>query len=1128
MRQDQRSAAAGTFVGRNKELAQLDAALSSAATGRGGLWLVAGEPGIGKTRLVTELADRAGAAGARVLWGRCRELQGAPAYWPWSQVLGTYLRGATVAAADLALLSRMVPGLAEDPPRDDPGPPTTGQDRFYLFDAVGRTLRTAAEDQPLVVVLEDLHAADPPSLRLLQFLTAELGDAAILILATTRPTTGDGATDALHDAVRPAQRVALSGLSRDELEDLLEWWGPSPDVVTAVWDATGGNPFFALETARLLATEGRLAELGPPGVAVPEGVRHTLRQRLAALSEDARAVVETAAVLGRRFDLVALVACLDRPLETVVAALGEAAELGVLARPRIDLGTYRFAHALVRETVYGDLPPARRLRLHGRVGEALTARYGADIDAHLDELAGHFLLAAPVGYHREAVDLAVRAGRAALADLAYEPAVRFFRQALELLAADGDVDAVGEVQLALGHALLRAGEPDDAKATFLRLAQHARTHARPRLLAQAALGYGGQWTFSSETTDETGVGLIESALAALPDDERELRARLLARLAGELHHSEEHARATTSSARAVEIARELGDPATLATALLARVTSLWRPTSPDNLAERLRLDREAIRLAERIGDQELLLGARSWRIIDLLEAGDVVGADAQIAAFTQAATALRQPFYLWFTEVFAGLRALMRGQYAAAEEHACAALAAGERAQGRRELAENAVGAHVIQLLLVRRERGSGGEPAGDGLAPVHQAMDRFPQQPAWRAATALRELATGNTTAARTHYGVLAADDFRALVGAQTSLVALCLTADLAASLRDGDGAARLYARLAPFAGHHVVIGLPAIAYYGAVDLYLGLLAATHGDTTAARDHLTEALRAHSSVGAAPWVARTQHELARVHLARGGAQDRARAAELLAEARRIAEDLGMAPLQQRIAAVAVDAPAPAPPDTRPTAPAVLRLEGEVWTVTLGPETVRVQDVKGMHYLHRLLRHPGRELHVLDLTATTARGATSARAAAADGMSVDDGALGPLLDAQAKGAYRRRLLELRADVAEAEDLGDTERAARGQEEIDALARELSRAIGLGGRDRATGSPAERARVNVSRAIRSAIGRIAAGAPSLGHHLSTSVRTGTYCVYAPDPAATPDWDLGQPSDRRSPRANARPA
>ncbi len=288
MRHDQRSAAAGTFVGRNKELAQLDAALSSAATGRGGLWLVAGEPGIGKTRLVTELAGRAAAAGARVLWGRCRELQGAPAYWPWSQVLGTYLRGARVAPADLALLARMVPGLAEDPPRDDAGPPTTGQDRFYLFDAVGRTLRTAAEDQPLVVILEDLHAADPPSLRLLQFLTAELGDAAILILATTRPTTGDGATAVLHDAVRPAQRVALSGLSRDELEDLLEWWGPSPDVVTAVWDATGGNPFFALETARLLATEGRLAELGPPGVAVPEGVRHTLRQRLAALSEDAR------------------------------------------------------------------------------------------------------------------------------------------------------------------------------------------------------------------------------------------------------------------------------------------------------------------------------------------------------------------------------------------------------------------------------------------------------------------------------------------------------------------------------------------------------------------------------------------------------------------------------------------------------------------------------------------------------------------------------------------------------------------------------------------------------------------------------------------------------------------------
>jgi hypothetical protein len=276
--------------------------------------------------------------------------------------------------------------------------------------------------------------------------------------------------------------------------------------------------------------------------------------------------------------------------------------------------------------------------------------------------------------------------------------------------------------------------------------------------------------------------------------------------------------------------------------------------------------------------------------------------------------------------------------------------------------------------------------------------------------------------------------------------------------------------------------------------------------------------------VGAGPWVARTQYELARVHLTRDRPEDRAAAVRLLSSARRIAEDLGMGPLRERIAAL--DAAAPAAPHVAPgpPTPALLRLEGEVWTATLGAETVRVQDVKGMHYLHRLLSDPGREFHVLDLAATSARGIT-ARAAVADGMSVDGGGSGPPLDAQAKEAYRRRLRELRAELAEAEEVGHGERAARVQEEIDALARELARALGLSGRDRPTGSAAERARVNVSRAIRSAIARVADGAPSLGHHLGTSVRTGTYCVYVPDPAATPDWDLGRAAERRSPRANA---
>ena len=1115
---------ADLFVGRAEELRQLDAARAAAAQGHGGLVVVVGDAGVGKTRLVTEFAARATAAGARVLWGRCREIPGSPPYWPWSQALGAYLPGPDVGVpeADLPYLAHLAPGL--------PGgaAPLAGeQDHFRLFDAVSRTVRAAAAGRPLVVILDDLHAADLPSLRLLHFLTPDLPGSPVLVVGTVRPATdpaSSAAAAALGDALRPASRIVLGGLSREETDVLLAGWSSAPEVLTAVWEATDGNPFFALETVRLLAAEGRLTGLGAAGLSVPEGVRHTLRQRLAPLGDHAREVMETAAVIGVQFDAALLAAATGLPPDRVLDAVGEAIALGVLAQPRIDLGTYRFSHALIRETLYGDLAGNRRAELHGRVGAALEARYGSSVEAHLHELADHFLRALPLGDPARAADLAVQAGRAALTEFAYERAVRLLHTGVDLLAAEAAADPVtyAEAHLALGDALLRDGRPDASRATFARAAELAREHGLPRVLAHAALGHGGQWVATEGRADPAVIALLESAVDALPDGEDDLGVRLLARLAEELNVTEPE-RAARLSAQALDRARQTGLPEPLGRALLARVSALWRPVDPDLLRERLRLDDEAIRIAERSGAAELELDARAWRVLDLLEAGDVVAADAQIAAFGRTARVLCQPFYRWFAEVFAAMRALMQGRYDDAERHADAALAVAGEGGGRRELEQVAESTHAVQRLVVARERG-----ADDGTtdAPGESALARYPHQPAWRAAAGLWELAQGNEPRARVHYDVLRAGGFGTVLGPTGSLFALCLTAELAAGLADADGARALEERLAPLAGRHVVIGPPAIAYLGVVDHYLGLLSAARGDHPAAASHLAEAVRHHGAVGAVPWVCRTQYELARVHLTRGRDGDTAQAGRLLDDARRLATELGMAPLVARITAVDDGAPVAPRPPTVPDR-ATFRREGEVWAVSLGGESTRVVDVKGMRYLHRLLGSPGREFHVLDLSSATRRGTTSAAAAAADGMRVDDGSLGPLLDAQAKAAYRRRLEDLRAEVADAEELGHADRAASAQEEIDALAHELARAVGLGGRDRPTGTAAERARVNVSRAIRAAISRIAEGAPSLGHHLSTSVRTGVYCVYTPDPAATPAWQLST-DDRRSSRTNARSA
>ena len=1112
-----RVSAGGAFVGRARELEELRAGLDAAVAGHGGLWLVTGEAGIGKTRLATELATYAGGEGARVLWGRCLQDQGAPAYWPWIQVIRTYARGcdpellAGQVGAGSGYLTQLVPELSEllPSPADRPPPAPSEHARFYLFDATAAFLQAAGRAQPLAVILEDLHAADRSTLLLLDFVAAGVSDGALFVLGTCR----EPEAPVLGDLARASRRLPLRGLSRPQVAAVIEHgFGlvPAEPVLAVVHEATGGNPFFVNEVVRLLAAEGRIQDLGPGGLGVPEGVLQTIRRRLAAMSEDGREVLSVAAVAGPQFSLAVLERCCELPVERILEQLHDAAARGLLAPIRIDLGSYRFSHALTREALYADLGPARRRTLHRQVGQALEELYAGNPDAHLDELAAHFLAAAPLVKPAVAIGYAVRAARSARSRLAYEQAADLFGQALGVVdqRASPDQRQRCELLLDLGQVEMRAGLADAAKRRLLEAADIARRRGLSEQLARAALGYGGQWTFTGETVDETLVALLEEALDGLTEGDDGMRARLLARLADELYRSEDPERAAALSERAVEVAEAAGDPGALGRALLARLFALSRPVQPGNLAERLTLDQRVLALAGRTGDRELALSGRAWRVLNLLEFGDVAGADVEIAAFTRAAGDLRQPFWQWFVPVFGATRALMDGRFSEAGRLADEALAVGRSAQAEREQTENAVVVHLVQTLLLRRELRPGQPQEWD--APVRRTAEQFPRQAAWRCAAALRDLGLGREAEARAQFELLAADGFRALFAGEGALSAVAMGAELCAALGEGSRALVLYERLLPYAGRHVVIGYPAMGYQGAVDWYLGLLAAATGDAGTALQHLDDALVMHSRAGAAPWVARTQYEQARVRLARRGPDDAAVAAALLGAASRTAAELGMTRLDDQIRTLD-HKPAP-PPEVSGPSVGVFRRDGEYWTVALGPETVRVKDAKGMGYLHRLLGDPGREFHVLDLAAAGGRGTVDAGAAAADGLTVGGGGdAGPLLDAQAKAAYRRRLVNLRADVDEAEAMGHAERAARAQSEIDALARELARAVGLGGRDRLAGEAAERARVNVSRAIRAVIARIAEHAPSAGYHLDSSVRTGTYCSYTPNPSAPPTWE-----------------
>jgi hypothetical protein len=317
------------------------------------------------------------------------------------------------------------------------------------------------------------------------------------------------------------------------------------------------------------------------------------------------------------------------------------------------------------------------------------------------------------------------------------------------------------------------------------------------------------------------------------------------------------------------------------------------------------------------------------------------------------------------------------------------------------------------------------------------------------------------------------------------------------------------LYEQLAPFAGRHVVgVGEGSI---GAVDRYLGLLASTLGRSDHAERHLVEGIRLNEQMGARPWAAHSRHDLATVLRERDRGDDRERADELKREALVTARALGMTALESRIPGAVGARPEEQAPSAADAA-GVFRREGDYWTVAFAGDTVRIRDAKGMRHLARLLAEPGRELHALDLARTDA---VADRHATDDVPELAPGGLGdagPRLDAEAKAAYRDRLEELRGEVAEGEAWNDAERAARARVEMEFLADELAGAVGLGGRDRKAGSAAERARLSVTRAIRSALARIAEQHPALGRHLDATVRTGTFCSYTPDPRVPFTWQL----------------
>jgi DNA-binding SARP family transcriptional activator len=564
------------FVGRDGDLDRLRR-LVAAARRAGGVGLVTGDAGLGKSSLLARAGAELAAAGWTVAVGRCPEVDGAPPAWAWAEALEQLAR--RHPPADPALRPLLTPDAAVDGAADA----VTG--RFRLHRAVVEWLRAAAGRTPLAIVLDDLHRADAETLALLETAARQLDGVPVLLLGAYRPADGGERLDETLAVLarRSPERVALSGLAPADVAELVAAVHGGPvdaDVVAALADRTDGNPFYVRESARLWQSEGALVALAE----VPEGVRDVLRRRLARLPPAAVSVLRVAAVVGREADVDVLLEAADTDADATLDALETGVVAGLLGEPAP--GRVRFAHALVRDTLYADLTVLRRARMHGRVAAVIRRLRPDDLAA----LAHHYAHAGGADAAGPAVEYAVRAAEQAERRYAHDTAVRLLEPARDALdrAPDGpDVeDRRSDVLGRLLRAQLRAGDLGAARRTRQRALEAARAAGRDDLVVAAFLAWDEPTPWQARPYGLVDGPVVDTldGLLRRGDLTPEARCRLLAALVSELS-GEDDPRVAAAGEEAVALARVVGDPLLLAFALSAGLTATHLDALTDRRAE---------------------------------------------------------------------------------------------------------------------------------------------------------------------------------------------------------------------------------------------------------------------------------------------------------------------------------------------------------------------------------------------------------------------------------------------------------------------------------------------------------------------------------------------------------------
>ena len=908
------------FAGRSRELGALHALLPRADGEGRRAALLAGGPGSGKSRLVRELAHDLAHEDVLVLYGACDAVV-RTAYGPFVEALDHLVRhgdelelGAALEAGE-AELARLLPDLRNlDAPvatRPNADPDT---ERHRLHSAVVDLLTAAGARRPVLLVLEDVHWADAPTLLLLRHLVRAGVDARMLLVATYRDVEADvpaELSEALVDVWRTEGviRVSVGGLSGGEVAEFVRLAAgvePAEDVTAAIWELTEGNAFLVTELWRELV-DSDAVEIGATGVRLvrpigeigtPETVREVVSQRLARLEPPTAEMLELAAIAGSEFELAVVRLALPLSEATLLDAVDEATRCGLLLEaPGRGLG-YRFAHELVRRSVSDRLSAARRAESHLRVAEALEQMPArGETRARLAALAHHYAHAAPVGGGARAIDYNLLAAESATASLAFDEAAEHLRTALDIGISDPCEQA--SAYLELGRASHRAGRALEALGAFGEAARLARALGDAELLAQAAIGFE-EACWRPGIHDAGSIELLVEATAASDERNTDLRVRLFGGLARALDFVGHYERAEAARAEAIRMARAAGDRAALGWVLSAAYWSRGVKTHEEINA----MLAEASTIGEQLGDVEIHTEALAWLVPSFVALCDHDSARAALKRLFDAARRNSQPFHLHVAEHYASALALCDGDLPAAE-------AAAERSWewSRLLTGRDASGVHGIQMFGIRREQGRLAE-----LAPVIRVLAEDGRGGAWQPGLAALLAELGMETEARRELERVT-DEALGDLRSSLWLASVVYLADACCVLADERVAAILYPEFAPQAGANVQIG-HLVACYGAADRYLGGLASTLGEWERAEGHFEAARELNRRLGARTWLAHTDCEYARMLLRRGRLEDRPTVSALLGRSLALATEIGMPALAARVAALGEPVePVPAHPD---------------------------------------------------------------------------------------------------------------------------------------------------------------------------------------------------------------------